>query len=73
MVKNGMLMSGDGKILFRCVNDDKRIVINDGVETIAQGAFCGRDRMEKVVLPNSLRKICKDAFRGNYSAPHVMI
>ena len=45
MVKNGMLMSADGKILFRCVNDDKRIVINDGVETIAQGAFCGRDRM----------------------------
>ena len=64
MVKNGMLLSADGKILFRCVNDDKRIVVNDGVETIAQGAFCGRDRMEKVILPNSLRKICKDAFQG---------
>lgn len=64
MVKDGMLMSADGKILFRCVNDDKRIVIHDGVETIAQGAFCGRDRMEKVILPNSLREICKDAFRG---------
>ena len=64
MVKDGMLMSGDGKILFRCINNDNKIIINDGVETIAQGAFCGRDCMEKVILPNSLRKICKDAFRG---------
>lgn len=64
VVKDGMLMSADGKILFRCVNDNKRIVINDGVETIAQGAFCGRDRMEEVILPTSLRTICKDAFSG---------
>ena len=64
IVKNGMLMSADGKILFRCVNNDKKIILNDGVETIAQGAFCGRNRMEKVIFPNSLRKICKDAFRG---------
>ncbi|MBQ8457422.1 MAG: leucine-rich repeat domain-containing protein [Prevotella sp.] len=71
VVKDGMLMSADGKILFRCVNDNKRIVINDGVETIAQGAFCGRDRMEKVILPNSLRKICKDAFRGCSSIDNV--
>lgn len=73
MVKDGMLMSADGKILFRCVNDDKKIVINDGVETIAQGAFCGRDRMEKVILPNSLRTICKDAFRGCHDIDNVEI
>ena len=73
MVKDGMLMSADGKILFRCVNDDKKIIIKDGVETIAQGAFCGRDRMEKVILPNSLRTICKDAFRGCHDIDNVEI
>ena len=73
VVKDGMLMSADGKILFRCVNDNKRIVINDGVETIAQGAFCGRDRMEQIFLPNSLRIICKDAFRGCHDIDNVEI
>ena len=72
-VEDGMLMSADGKILFRCVNDNKRIVINDGVETIAQGAFCGRDRMEQIILPNSLRIICKDAFSGCHNIDNVEI
>lgn len=73
MVKDGMLMSADGKILFRCVNDDLKIVINDGVETIAQGAFCGRDKLEKVILPNSLRTICNDAFSGCHDIDNVDI
>ena len=64
IAEDGMLLSADRKILFRCVNDDKEIVVKDGVETIAQGAFCGRDKMEKVILPGSLRTICRDAFRG---------
>ena len=72
-IENGMLMSADGKILFRCVNDNKRIFIKDGVETIAQGAFCGRDRMEEVVLPTSLRKICNDAFSGCDSIDNVVL
>ena len=73
MVKDGMLMSADRKILFRCVNDDLRVVISDGVETIAQGAFCGRNQMEKVILPNSLRTICNDAFRGCHDIDNVEI
>lgn len=73
VAKDGMLMSADGKILFRCVNDNKRIILNDGVETIAQGAFCGRDRMEQIILPNSLRIICKDAFRGCHDIDNVEI
>lgn len=73
MVKDGMLMSADGKILFRCVNDDLKIVISDGVETIAQGAFCGRDKLEKVILPNSLRTICNDAFSGCHDIDNVDI
>ena len=72
-VENGMLMSADGKILFRCVNENKRVVIKDGVETITQGAFCGRDRMEEVVLPTSLRIICNDAFSGCDSIDNVVL
>lgn len=70
-VQDGMLMSADRKILFRCVNDNKQIVIKDGVETIAQGAFCGRDKMERVYFPLSLKTICKDAFRGCRSIDNV--
>ena len=55
-VEKGMLMSSDSKILFRCVNEGKRVVVKDGVETIAQGAFCGRNRIEEVILPTSLKK-----------------
>jgi hypothetical protein len=72
-VEDGMLMSADGKILFRCVNEKKRIVVKDGIETIAQGAFCGRDRMEEVILPTSLRTICKDAFRGCHNIDNVRL
>lgn len=72
-VEKGMLMSADGKILFRCVNDGKKIVVKDGAETIAQGAFCGRDRMEQVILPNSLKIIGKDAFRGCQNVDNVEI
>ena len=70
---DGMLMSADRKILFRCVNDDKEIVVKDGVETIAQGAFCGRGKMEKVILPGSLMKICNDAFSGCHSIDNIVI
>lgn len=73
VVEEGMLMSADGKILFRCVNDGKRIVVKDGVEIIAQGAFCSRDRMEQVMLPNSLRIIGKDAFSGCQNIDNVVI
>jgi hypothetical protein len=73
IAEDGMLLSADRKILFRCVNDDKEIVVKDGVETIAQGAFCGRDKMEKVILPGSLMKICNDAFSGCHSIDNIVI
>lgn len=73
IAEDGMLLSADRKILFRCVNDDKEIVVKDGVETIAQGAFCGKDKMEKVILPGSLRTICRDAFRGCRNIDNVDI
>ncbi len=72
-VEKGMLMSADGKILFRCVNEGKRVVVKDGIETIAQGAFCGRNRMEEVVLPTSLRTICIYAFSGCQLIDNVVI
>lgn len=73
MVEDGMLMSADGKILFKCVNHHKRVVVKDGVETIAQGAFHDMKRMEEVALPASLRTICRDAFRGCRNLDNVEI
>ena len=73
IAEDGMLLSADRKILFRCVNDDKEIVVKDGVETIAQGAFCGRVKMEKVILPGSLKTICNDAFSGCHSIDNIVI
>lgn len=72
-VEKGMLMSSDSKILFRCVNEGKRVVVKDGVETIAQGAFCGRNRMEEVILPTSLKKICIEAFSGCQLIDNVVL
>ena len=51
IAEDGMLLSADRKILFRCVNDD----------------------MEKVILPGSLRTICRDAFRGCRNIDNVDI
>lgn len=72
-VEDGMLMSVDEKILFRCVNNKKRVEVKNGVETIAQGVFCGRDQMEEVILPTSLRTICRDAFRGCQNIDNVVL
>jgi len=72
-VEDGMLMSSDGKILFRCINDNMSVTVKDGIEIIAQGAFCGRDRMEEVILPSSLRTICKDAFSGCSNIDNVVL
>lgn len=72
-VEEGMLMSADGKILFRCVNENKKVVVKNGIETIAQGAFYGRNRMEEIVLPVSIKIICKEAFRGCHSIDNVIL
>ena len=72
-VEDGMLMSSDGKILFRCINDNMSVTVKDGIEIIAQGAFCGRERMEEVILPSSLKTICKDAFSGCSNIDNVVL
>lgn len=72
-VEEGMLMSADGKILFRCVNENKKVVVKDGIETIAQGAFCGRNRMKEVILPTSLKRICIEAFSGCQLIDNVVL
>ena len=72
-VEDGMLMSADGKILFRCVNEKEIVEVKDGIETIAQGAFCGREQMKEVILPTSLKTICKDAFRGCNNIDNVKL
>ena len=57
IVEDGMLMSADGKILFRCVNEKKRVVVKDGVETIG-----GCQSIDNVVLPEGVVSIGVESF-----------
>lgn len=73
VVENGILMSADRKILFRCVSSSERITIPDGVESIAQGAFDSLTTMHEVVLPKSLRLIGERAFCSAENLDNVIL
>ncbi len=61
---DGNLYSKNGKILYIYAKGKKegRVVIPEGVETIAQRAFCACETIIEVVLPNSLQEIQAHAF-----------
>ncbi|MBQ6020267.1 MAG: leucine-rich repeat domain-containing protein [Clostridia bacterium] len=46
-------------------NDIRRIVIEEGVESIGMGAFCNCSQLRSVELPTSLKKIYQHAFNGS--------
>ncbi|MBR4170758.1 MAG: leucine-rich repeat domain-containing protein, partial [Kiritimatiellae bacterium] len=52
---NGLLLSKDGKKLILGVNGD--VTIPDGVTSIEDYAFCGRDALTSVTIPGSVTDI----------------
>lgn len=64
IAENGLLMSGDRKILFMGFGDIAELTIPEGVEKISERAFYGNNSVEKVVLPESLIAIGDRAFYG---------
>ncbi|MBR3354507.1 MAG: leucine-rich repeat protein [Oscillospiraceae bacterium] len=60
----GILYSKDMSILYRCPPSltVTSLVIPDGVEMIADYAFCNNKTVTDVVLPESLKKIGRSAF-----------
>ena len=66
-VEDGMLVSSDGKILFRCVNDTKRVTIKDvvlpeGTESIGIESFSFCWNLKTMTLPSTLKNIAYNAF-----------
>ena len=67
-VKDGLLLSGDGKTLLACPGTGvETLTVPDGIETIAFGA-CARSQICEVRLPEGLRVIANNAF---YACPEL--
>ena len=56
------LFSSDGKVLFCDLGDTKEYIIPEGVEEIADSAFCRNPHLTSVLFPKSLKKIGASAF-----------
>lgn len=63
VVENGILYSSDHKVMYGAVTKDypKELVIPDGVEIIANGAFIKRE-LTSVYMPDTVRQIGVGAF-----------
>ncbi len=53
-----------GSILLKYLGSESRVVVPDGVTSIAEEAFVGNEAIDRVILPESLREIGAGAFRG---------
>jgi len=53
-----------GTILLQYLGAESRVVIPEGITSIAEEAFAGIETIDKVLLPESLREIGAEAFRG---------
>ena len=68
---NGLLLSKDGKLLVRGVNDD--VIIPVGVVSIGDRAFYDCCDLMSVTMPNGVARIGRDSFAGCSSLKCVMI
>ena len=53
-----------GTILLKYLGAETRVIVPDGITSIAEEAFAGNETIDKVFLPESLREIGAEAFRG---------
>ena len=61
---NGMILSKDGKELYRSLINHSHVIIPDGVEEISGNAFIENNNMESLTFPKSLRLINGLCFSG---------
>ncbi len=62
-MRDNLLMSKDGKTVYFAVGDRRKIIgLADGVETIHTAAFKGKLKLQKIVFPETLRKMGEAAF-----------
>lgn len=70
-VKDGLLMTKDGKTLLLSLASNTVAEIPDGVETIATSAFEKCDKITRAVLPSSVKAIGESAFYGCSALSYV--
>ena len=58
---NSLLCTKDGRTLIAGVNGE--VIIPEGVTTITESAFSGRNALTSVTIPSSVTKISDEAFR----------
>lgn len=62
MIKGTLILSADGKTLLTSLGKDEKVIVPEGVEVIAEGAFAYQCSLKEVVLPESLELIGAYAF-----------
>ncbi len=53
-----------GSILMKYRGNEERVCVPDAITVIGEGCFENNATLGRVVLPNSVREICENAFRG---------
>ena len=61
-VRDGLVLSKDGKMLYTSLYDRRHYDIPDGVETMNQIAFWYNQRLESISFPSSLRTVGDNSF-----------
>ena len=61
-IRDGMIMTKEGKQVLSEIRKHTHLVIPEGVEEIADVAFWYNDRLESVSFPSTLRKIGDNSF-----------
>lgn len=61
-VRDGLVLSKDGKMLYTSLYDRRHYDIPDGVETVNQIAFWYNQRLESISFPSSLRIVGDNSF-----------
>ncbi|MDD4291499.1 MAG: leucine-rich repeat protein [Clostridia bacterium] len=70
---NGLFMNKAKTLVYKCLSDEKEVVVTEGVKKICPEAFYGNTTIEKVVLPESLVAIGDRAFFGCTSLNTVVL
>ena len=75
IVRNGVLYTKSGGYLIRCLRNEnnREIIVPDGVYVIDDYAFSGVSELEKVVLPDTLERIGRYAFKGCLNLESISI
>lgn len=61
-VRDGLVLSKDGKMLYTSLYDRRHYDIPEGVETVNQIAFWYNQRLESISFPGSLRTVGDNSF-----------